>query len=184
VLALSLRPHGLMLPVRWPPDAPPGACWLARYSALASFGAYRNNPAMLIQENYASAAGRHLNDARSLCNAGRWDNTGYLAGYAAECSVKAVIDRAGIRLRVHLNEIPQELMLLAADLSFAARRYPVDMDPDVHMVRSKWAPGLRYAETGTLAQQDAQVLVESADGVFGRTVIAMVLDGLFERVPR
>jgi hypothetical protein len=166
------------------PDAPPGAFGLTRYSALASFAAYCNNPAMPIQENYASAASRHLNDARSLCDAGRWDNAGYLAGYAVECSVKAVIDRAGFRLRAHLNEIPQELMLLAADLSLAARRYPVDVDPDVDMVRSKWAPDLRYAQTGTLAQPDARVLVDSADRVFGRTVIAMVLDGFFERVPR
>lgn len=139
---------------------------------------------MPIQENYASAAGRHLNDARTLCDAGRWDNAGYLAGYAVECSVKAVIDHAGLRLRSHLNEIPQQLMLLAADLSLAARRYPVDMDPDVDMVRRNWAPDLRYAGTGTLAQPDALALAKSADGVFRRTVNAMVLDGFFERVPR
>jgi hypothetical protein len=138
---------------------------------------------MRMHENHPSAAGRHVVDARSLCDAKRWDNAGYLAGYAVECSVKAVIHRAALRLPMHLNEIPQELLLLAADLSLAARRYPVDLDPDVDAVRKMWATELRYTQTGTLAAPDARLLVESAERVFGRTVIAMVLDGLFERIP-
>ena len=50
---------------------------------------------MQMQEHYASAASRHVEDARYLCDARRWDNAGYLAGYVVECGVKAVINRAG-----------------------------------------------------------------------------------------
>ncbi len=140
---------------------------------------------MPIPDDYASAAARHVNDARLLCEADRWDNAGYLAGYAIECSVKAVIDRADLPpLHTHLNEIPRELLALAADLNLAARRYPVDVDPDVAAVRTAWATKLRYAQTGALAATDARSLVDSAERVFGRTIVAMVLDGFFERVPR
>ena len=75
-------------------------------------------------------------------------------------------------------------MTLAADLSLAGRRYPVDMDADIEVVRGKWTTAFRYSRTGTLGESEALALVASAERVFERTVVSMVLDGLFERVPR
>jgi HEPN domain-containing protein len=36
-------------------------------------------------ELFASAAGRHLQDAKILLSKKRWDNAIYLAGYVVEC---------------------------------------------------------------------------------------------------
>jgi HEPN domain-containing protein len=139
---------------------------------------------MQVRENYASAASRHVRDARTLCEASRWDNAGYLAGYAVECGVKAAVELAGVRLRRHLDDIPPKFLVLAADLSLAARRYRLDMDPDVAAAQNMWTTTLRYTETGTLPARDARDLVDGAERVFRRTVVAMVLDGLLERVPQ
>jgi hypothetical protein len=34
-----------------------------------------------VQESFSQAAGRHLQDAKILCEQERWDNAVYLAGY-------------------------------------------------------------------------------------------------------
>ena len=39
-------------------------------------------------ENYQQAARRHLADTEALAKDGRFDNAGYLVGYAAECALK------------------------------------------------------------------------------------------------
>lgn len=136
-----------------------------------------------MQEDYPSAATRHLRDAHHLLTEGSWDNAGYLAGYVAECGIKTVIERAGIRILRHLDEISSDHLLLVADLSFAARRYPLDLDEDLRELREAWKPSLRYAPTNTLSSRDSQNMWDCAERVFGRSVGAMVLDGFLERVP-
>ena len=133
--------------------------------------------------DYASAAARHLRDAGVLREQERWDNTGYLSGYVAECGVKAVIDRAGVVFHKHLPQISADHLLLVADLSLAARRYPMDLDPDLSALRDDWRPDLRYTETGTLTKRDALRLYGLAEGVYHRTINAMILDGFIERPP-
>ena len=39
-------------------------------------------------DDYADAAVRHYRDAENLAERGRFDNAGYLIGYAAECAMK------------------------------------------------------------------------------------------------
>ena len=46
-----------------------------------------------MSENFISAAARHSFDADLLIENKRLDNAGYLAGYAVECSLKAIILR-------------------------------------------------------------------------------------------
>ena len=45
-----------------------------------------------MQESFSQAAGRHLQDAKILCEQERWDNAVYLAGYVVECSFKVLIE--------------------------------------------------------------------------------------------
>lgn len=134
-------------------------------------------------QDYASAAHRHLRDIGVLRQQERWDNVGYLSGYVAECGVKAVIELAGIVFRRHLPQISRDHLVLAADLSLAARRYPIDLDPDLRALQSDWSTDLRYAETATLSEQDAIQFLGRAQGVYDRTIGAMILDGLIERAP-
>ena len=42
-------------------------------------------------ELFASAAGRHLQDAKILLSKKRWDNAIYLAGYVVECAFKFLV---------------------------------------------------------------------------------------------
>lgn len=134
-------------------------------------------------QNNASAAHRHLRDVGLLCERERWDNVGYLSGYVAECGIKAVIEMAGIAFRTHLWQISPDHLLLVADLSLAVRRYPMDLDPDLSALRDDWCPDLRYTETGTLTEPDAFRLYGLAEGVYHRTINAMILDGFIERPP-
>ncbi len=136
-----------------------------------------------MDESYASAARRHLSDAQTLLSAARPDNAAYLAGYAAECGVKAVMTQAGFRMWFHLDQLPARALALAADLSASARQYPVDLDPDVLSIRSAWKPGLRYARTGAASYPQAERIVTCAAEVFRKTVLALVLDGYMERLP-
>ncbi len=133
--------------------------------------------------DYTSAAHRHLRDVGVLHRQERWDNVGYLSGYVAECGVKAVIEMAGIAFHRHLPQISRDHLLLVADLSLAARRYPMDLDPDLSALRDNWRPDLRYTETGTLSKSGALRLYRLAEGVYHRTINAMILDGFIERPP-
>ena len=133
--------------------------------------------------HYVSAAHRHLRDVGVLREQERWDNMGYLSGYVAECGVKAVIEMAGIVFRKHLPEISRHHLLLAADLSLAARHYPIDLDPDLLALQKDWSTDLRYAETGTLSKADALRFLGHAEGVYHRTINAMILDGFIQRAP-
>jgi len=134
--------------------------------------------------DYASAASRHLRDARVLAAQESWDNAAYLAGYVGECGIKAVIEKAGILLRRHLPAIRPEHLLVAADLSLAARRYQVDLDADLGTLRSDWTTDLRYAKTGTIDESTSGDLLVRAGRVFDKTIGAMVLDGLLDRLPK
>lgn len=137
----------------------------------------------VMDQNYASAASRHLRDARALLAQRCWDNAAYLAGYVGECGIKAVIEKAGMLLRRHLPEIRPQHLFLAADLSLAARRYPVDLGGDVGALWRDWTTDLRYAETGTIDESTSCELLARAGRVFDKTIRAMVLDGLLDRLP-
>jgi HEPN domain-containing protein len=135
-------------------------------------------------EDFASAAARHLRDAESLQQHDAWDNAAYLAGYVAECSVKAVIELSRKAPRIHLSALSPLLVRLAADLAGAARRYRVDLDPDLDAIRDSWQTDLRYSRTGSVDEAQSKKMVAQAKRVFERTIGAMVLDGLYSRVPR
>lgn len=134
--------------------------------------------------DFASSAVRHLADAQILRDKQRWDNAVYLGGYIVECAIKAVIDIAGVRPRLHVDRMSPAVLLLAGDLSCATRRYAIDLDPDVVLVREKWRTEHRYVPSGTASQKDAEEIGDAGRRVFRRTVERMVLDGFLEHVPR
>ena len=73
--------------------------------------------------------------------------------------------------------------MLVGDLSFAARRYPLDLNPSILAIREKWGTKLRYVPTGTLSEKKAGELIYLAQTVLLQTVGALVLDGFLERPP-
>jgi HEPN domain-containing protein len=134
-------------------------------------------------EDFASAASRHLHAATQLMAGQVADDSAYLAGYVAECGIKAVILKAGIRFKRDVHELSSPQLLLAADLCFAARRFPLDLDPDLAEIQTTWTTDLRYVRTGAIAQQQAEEMLERAQAVFARTIGKMVLDGFLDEIP-
>lgn len=55
-------------------------------------------------DDYPAAAKKHLNDAKALVDAKRFDGAGYLAGYAIECSLRSVVQAGEIVARAELKE--------------------------------------------------------------------------------
>ncbi|MDI1482639.1 hypothetical protein [Polyangium sp. y55x31] len=50
-----------------------------------------SNLALSSGDDYPAAARKHLNDAKVLLDAKRFDAAGYLAGYIVECSLRSVV---------------------------------------------------------------------------------------------
>jgi HEPN domain-containing protein len=46
-----------------------------------------------MNQSFASAAGRHLQDAKILLSKKRWDNAIYLTGYVVECAFKLLVEQ-------------------------------------------------------------------------------------------
>ena len=134
-------------------------------------------------EDFSSAASRHLRAATQLVAGHVADDSAYLAGYVAECGIKAVILKAGLRFKRHVHELSSPQLLLAADLSFAARRFPLDLDPDLAEIQTTWTTDLRYVRTGAISQQQAEEILKRAQAVFARTIGKMVLDGSLDEIP-
>lgn len=68
--------------------------------------------------SFADSALRHREDARYLAVSQRYQNAGHLIGFAAECLVKAEMERAGItvdkNLRAHFPDLTQKIQTHAA----------------------------------------------------------------------
>lgn len=137
-------------------------------------------------DDFVSASARHATDAEHLLRVGRLDNAGYLAGYAVECSLKAVILHSGGRPQAYghdLAALTGPALELAVLLSPGLRRYRSDLIPTVAAIGADWRPSLRYSQTGSLTEQQASRFVEAGRMAFEELVIRLILDGRAE-VPR
>lgn len=135
--------------------------------------------------DFASAAIRHLRAAKVLLENKHHDDSTYIAGYVAECGLKALIEIAGRPPKIHdLAALAGETLNLAADLSYAVRRYQVDLAPYLATLQNNWSPEIRYSASGFIQKEKAKVLVESANQLYHSTIGAMFLDGLLEKLPR
>jgi HEPN domain-containing protein len=88
-------------------------------------------------DDYASAAARHWDSSRFLADAARYQEAAYLAGYIAECSFKAFLERmmptGQPRTFGHdLLALSDAALRMAVLLLPASRRYPVaEVSPGV-----------------------------------------------------
>ena len=139
---------------------------------------------MVRLHNYQSAARRHLEDAESLLSAGRCDNAAYLAGYAAECGVKALAELVGQPLpKLHLHQLSSDVLEAALAAVGGFRRYPGARAAFMGAL-AKWTTSMRYDATGTADVPHANRLVKESRNVFAATIGALVLDGVLMEVPR
>lgn len=131
------------------------------------------------QDDYASAAHRHMTDAQLLYNIGRLDNAVHLAGFAAECAVKSSLEAAmsGWAGKTGSHRIDQmagrDARWLAAvspesDLFHAVASVQRGVLSHKHPDRRYWASGWPEDET-----KDA---VAAAAQIVGRCVLDPILD--------
>ena len=132
-------------------------------------------------EDFASAAGRHLDDAHILLNQSRYDNAAYLSGYVVECSLKCLVRDGGLPSRAYghqLDLLSDQAMSFAYLLSPASRRYRLPDTIEFREVVQNWTPELRYSETGTIDSNRAESWIKAAQETYKMTVVQAMLDGM------
>jgi HEPN domain-containing protein len=131
-------------------------------------------------ENFYSATSRHWDNSAFLSEHGRHQEAAYLAGYAAECALKALIEKGGLAGRPFghsLADLSGDGLELALLLSPLLRRYEVTRVISTAGL-SQWRETHRYEETGFLPDADFQRIVAEAHEVAQMILVGFTLDGL------
>lgn len=137
-----------------------------------------------MEESFAQAAARHLHDAKILLLEQRWDNAVYLAGYAAECAFKVLIE---IYLDRHSSAVKKYGHDLKALEGKAMERlrvlYPVlgGQFPESRTngtVLARWHPERRYAQSGLWSKSEADAAVGRTAEIYSEIIPKLILDGI------
>lgn len=136
--------------------------------------------------DFPSAAARHLGDAEHLL-ATSPGNARYLAGYVAECALKAVIEQSDPMLHApafghQLTKLEGDGFDLAIALAPRTARYR-PRAKTVHDLRDHWSERIRYDSTSDTSVVAATQVVKLAREIYESCIIAMLLDGVLAEVP-
>ncbi|MCH8293532.1 HEPN domain-containing protein [Candidatus Poribacteria bacterium] len=132
-------------------------------------------------ENFCSAASRHWDNSAFLSNHNRHQEAAYLAGYAAECALKALIEEGGLHgrpFRHSLVGLSVDGLELALLLNPLLRRYEVSPVVADTSGLGRWEETHRYEETGFLSEADFQDIVTQANKIARKILVGFTLDGL------
>lgn len=133
-------------------------------------------------DDYPEAAAKHLMDAAVLAREERFDGAGYLAGYAAECMMKTLIQLEGGRARKYkhqLGKLSQNAGRLAALPGARTARYHPRITAEHAMYQpGGWHEDLRYRAPGAVREATAQAWLEQARALYATTILPMRLDGV------
>ena len=136
-------------------------------------------------DDYPEAARKHLDDARALLNAGRYDGAGYHAGYVIECALKTLllVGHGRRQLRGHdLGALSQQAAVLTvAGRPWTARYIP---NPPPRLAYATpphgWKETMRYRAPGDLTQMQAKGWLNESERVYRATIVAMRKDGVIQ----
>lgn len=134
-------------------------------------------------DDYPDAAQKHLDDARALLAASRFDGAGYHAGYVIECAIKTILlAELGYPVRGHdLSTLSAQVAPLATGGS--PRSAPYVPNPPAAIAYTAppagWQETMRYRSPGDLDQATAQTWVSEAERIYRETVQQMRMDGVF-----
>jgi hypothetical protein len=138
-------------------------------------------------ENFYSAASRHWDNSAFLSDHNRHQEAAYLAGYAAECALKALVEQGGLLGRPFghsLADLSREGLELALLLNPLLRRYDVSPVASHAPGIGQWREIHRYEETGFLPETDFQNIVTEAHKIAQLILVGFTLDGLKEDIPQ
>jgi len=142
-------------------------------------------------DDHPKAAQKHLDDAHRLLGRNRADGAAYLAGYVAECSLKALIlydlgvPPPGSRPRWKkgtaghdLNELVVQASSLAAIAGAKSARYLGTAVQGLAKAGiASWVPEMRY-RAPYMTQADAQSWFADAQAIYQESVGEMLKDGI------
>jgi hypothetical protein len=141
-------------------------------------------------DDHPDAAGKHLEDASALEAAGRADGAAYLAGYVAECALKALIlletgaspnapppwkkGREGH----DLGELHRQAVILASVAGARTARYWGPAVQGLAVARlAAWDPEMHY-RAPSMTGAEATSWLGEARLIYDETVGKMRLDGV------
>lgn len=138
------------------------------------------------QDNFSSAAARHWDNSAFLAHHNRYQEAAYLAGYAAECALKTLVqigdERLGGKTFGHnLVNLSGDGLTLALLLSPTLRRYPLQTPPPNN---PQWREESRYHATDFSSAPQFQTIINEAHQTAGRILIGLTLDGFLEAMPQ
>jgi hypothetical protein len=139
-----------------------------------------------MSEDFYSASSRHWDHSQFLGDHGRWQEAAYLAGYAAECALKALVEQGGLMGRPFGHSLVQltgEGLEMALLLNPLLRRYPVEPIATGLPGLGHWSEAHRYEETGFLPEADFRQMVTEAHRVVEWILVRLTLDGQREEIP-
>ena len=136
-------------------------------------------------DDYPEAARKHLDDARALLNAGRYDGAGYHAGYVIECALKTLllVGHGRRQLRGHdLGALSQQAAALTvAGSPWTARYIPNPLPRLAYDTPPQgWQETMRYRAPGDLTGSIAQSWLAESKRIYRATVAAMRKDGVIQ----
>lgn len=143
-------------------------------------------------DDHPEAARKHLDDARVLSEARRYDSAAYHAGYVVECSLKAVLlhDRSydsttaatdTAKLNLWAKTLSRKpfghdlARLLAETVGPEGARYLPLLDAGASIL--DWTETMRYWASGVVGDAKAQAFLSWAE-LAAQAVIQMTLDGV------
>ena len=138
-------------------------------------------------KNFYSATSRHWDNSAFLSDHNRHQEAAYLAGYAAECALKALVEQGGLLGRPFghsLADLSGEGLELALLLNPLLRRYEVSPVASHTPGLRQWRETHRYEETGFLPETDFQNIVTEAHKIAQLILVGFTLDGLKEDIPQ
>lgn len=137
-------------------------------------------------ENYPSAAARHWNESAFLSDATHWQEAAYLAGYAAECALKTLVNLGGVfgrKLGHDLAALTGPEFDMAVLFNPFLRRLHSDLSTTVAAGLPPWSEEHRYEETGSQTLAEYQSIVVTSCGLARVILVNLTLDGEWEEVP-
>ena len=134
-------------------------------------------------DDYPDASKKHIEDSEVLFIAARYDGAGYLAGYAIECILKAIIlVEKGNSVRHHdLNKISTNLKFILATPSSKTAKYI--KNPNITKMKygksvSEWEETIRYQSQGRVNNTDASDWIKEAKRLYQEVIYQIILDGV------
>ncbi|MBK8260828.1 MAG: hypothetical protein IPK80_05755 [Nannocystis sp.] len=133
------------------------------------------------EQDFASAAMRHIRDAEALLQSSR-DQAWHLAGFAHECARKACIEDGWVPkvLGHDFSNASDRVVDFAIALDARVGRFPVRAWTSRAPIVAVWHPNHRYERTGTAAHKagrDVDELVSQGREAVDECILALFLNG-------